>query len=40
MMEKVVISPLKGLLKALNMDELMKYNPSVTANLEYSVDDI
>ena len=40
MMEKVVISPLKGMLKALHMDSLIKYNPSVTASLEYSVDDI
>ena len=40
MMEKVVISPLKGMLKALNMDSLIKYNPSTVANLEYSIDDI
>ena len=40
MMEKVVISPLKGLLKALRMDELINYDPSITASLEYSVDDI
>jgi hypothetical protein len=40
MMEKVVISPLKGLLSALKMDALIKYNPSEVASLEYSVDDI
>lgn len=40
MMEKVVISPLKGMLKALGMDSLIKYNPSTVANLEYSIDDI
>ena len=40
MMEKVVISPLKGMLKALNMDSLIKYNPSVSASLEYSLDEI
>ena len=40
MMEKVVISPLKGMLKALGMDSLIKYDPSVVANLEYSIDDI
>jgi hypothetical protein len=40
MMEKVVISPLKGMLKALSMDSLIKYNPSTVANLEYSIDDI
>ena len=40
MMEKVVISPLKGMLKAMNMDSLLKWNPAITASLEYSVDDI
>ena len=40
MMEKVVISPLKGLLKALRMDALIKYDPATSASLEYSVDDI
>lgn len=40
MMEKVVISPLKGLLKALHMDALIKYDPAISASLEYSVDDI
>ena len=40
MMEKVVISPLKGMLKALGMDSLIKYDPSTVANLEYSIDDI
>lgn len=40
MMEKVVISPLKGMLKALGMESLIKYNPSTVANLEYSIDDI
>ena len=40
MMEKVVISPLKGMLNALNMGSLIKYNPSTSANLEYSIDDI
>ena len=40
MMEKVVISPLKGMLKAMKMDSLLKWNPSLTASLEYSVDDI
>lgn len=40
MMEKVVISPLKGMLKALGMESLIKYNPATVAALEYSVDDI
>ena len=40
MMEKVVISPLKGMLNALGMNSLRKYNPSIVASLEYSVDDI
>jgi hypothetical protein len=40
MMEKVVISPLKGLLTALRMEDLIKYDPAVSAALEYSVDDI
>lgn len=40
MMEKVVISPLKGLLKALHMDALIKYDPAISAALEYNVDDI
>ena len=40
MMEKVVISPLKGMLKAMKMDSLLKWNPSLTASLEYSIDDI
>jgi hypothetical protein len=40
MMEKVVISPLKGMLKALKLDPLIKYNPSISASLEYSIDDI
>ena len=40
MMEKVVISPLKGMLKAMKMDSLLKWNPSLTASLEYNVDDI
>ena len=40
MMEKVVISPLKGMLKAMNMDSLLKWNPAISASLEYSIDDI
>ena len=40
MMEKVVISPLKGMLTALGMESLIKYNPAVVANMEYSIDDI
>jgi hypothetical protein len=40
MMEKVVISPLKGLLTALRMEDLIKYDPAISAALEYNVDDI
>lgn len=40
MMEKVVISPLKGMLKAMGMESLIKWNPATTASLEYSLDDI
>ena len=40
MMEKLLIQPLKGFINALNIKSLHKYNPSTSASLEYSIDDI
>ena len=39
MIEKLIISPLKGFMNAMNIN-LHKYDPSVVASLEYSIDDI
>ena len=40
MTDKLIISPLKGLFKAIGIPSMLKYNPSAVANLEYSIDDI
>ena len=40
MMKKLLIQPLKGFIDALNMPEMHNYNPSTSASLEYSIDDI
>lgn len=39
MIEKLIISPLKGFMNAMGIN-LHKYDPSLVASLEYSVDDI
>ena len=40
MVEKLLIKPLKGFIDALKISSLHKYNPSISASLEYSIDDI
>lgn len=39
MIDKLIVSPLKNFMKAMNI-HLQKYDPSVAASLEYSLDDI
>ena len=40
MMKKLLVQPLKGFIDALNIPEMHNYNPSTSASLEYSIDDI
>ena len=40
MIKKLIISPLKSFMKAMNITGLQEYNPSIVASLEYNVDDI
>ena len=40
MIEKLIISPLKSFMAAMHISGLQKYDPSIVANLEYSIDDI